>query len=130
VVGLLADPLFVVAIGQLDGHMQPGGDTMDSGLRERLGERLDEGVTPAAVADSHAPQVAVQLAASQEVGERVLLDAGGSPVGEELLVADGLQQRRRHNQPTDPQRRRQRLARRAGVDDPIRIECVTQPSSP
>ena len=82
----LADRVsLVVAVRQLDGHVQPGGDAADGGLRERVGERLDERVAPCAVAGAHAAQVAVELAAGEEVGERVLLDAGGSAVGEELL---------------------------------------------
>ena len=82
---LLADRLLVVAVGQLDGHVQPGGDAADGGVRERFGERLDERIAPVAVAGSHPAQVAVELAAGQEVGECVLLDAGGAPVGEQLL---------------------------------------------
>jgi hypothetical protein len=91
VAGFLSDRLLVDAVGQLDGDMQPGGDAADSGFWERFGERVDERVTAAAVAGSHAAQVAVQLAAGQEVGERVLFDVGGPSVGEELLVANGLQ---------------------------------------
>ena len=66
--------------------MQPGGDTINSGFRERCGKRRSECVTPAAVAGSHAPQMAVEFAAVQEVGERELLDSGGPPIGEELLM--------------------------------------------
>jgi hypothetical protein len=89
--GFLADGLFVVAFGELDGHVQPGGDAADGGFGERFGERLNECVASRAVARSHAPQVAVELAAGQEVGERMLLDPGGSAVGEELLMTDGFQ---------------------------------------
>ena len=32
---LLSDRLFVDAVGQLDGDMQPGGDAADNGFRER-----------------------------------------------------------------------------------------------
>ena len=84
--------------------MEPGGSIADSGVSERRGESIDERVAAAAVASSHAAQVAVELAAGQEVGKRVLLDAGGTAVGEELLVADGLQKRRRHDQPADAER--------------------------
>ncbi|HEX3520053.1 MAG TPA: hypothetical protein VHT29_13555 [Solirubrobacteraceae bacterium] len=35
----------------------------------------------------------IELTASQEVGERVLLDTRCAPVGKKLLAADGLQQR-------------------------------------
>ena len=66
--------------------MQAGGDAGDDGLRELVGERLDERVALPAVAAAHAAQVPVELAARDEVGERVLLDAGGAPVGDELVV--------------------------------------------
>ncbi len=95
VVGLFADPLFIVAVGQLNGDVQPGSDAADSGFWQGFGERVDERVTAIAVAGSHAAQVTVRLATGQEVGERVLLDAGGAAVGEELLAGDrGLAGRR------------------------------------
>ena len=75
--------------------MQPGRDAVDRGVRERLRERLDERVAPRAVAHPHAAQVAVELAALEEVGERELVHARGPAVGEHLLAADGLQQPRR-----------------------------------
>ena len=62
-------------------------------LRELVGECADERVALLAVAGAHAAQVAVELAARDEVGERVLLDAGGAAVGDELRVRHGLQQR-------------------------------------
>ena len=85
--GLLADRLLVVAVGQLDGDVQPGGDAAHRGFGERFGRARRRARHGGAVAGSHAAQVAVELAAGQEVGERVLLDAGGPSVGEELLVA-------------------------------------------
>lgn len=62
---LLADRLLVVAVGQLEGYVQSGGDTPDGGFGERCGERLNERVTPAAVAGSHTPQIAVEFAPGQ-----------------------------------------------------------------
>jgi hypothetical protein len=104
--------------------VQPGGDTTNSGFWERYGERLNERVTPAAVTGSHAPQTAVEFAAGKEVGERVLLDSGGPSIGEELLVGDGFKQGGRHDQPADPERRRQGLAGRASVDNPAGVEAL------
>jgi hypothetical protein len=75
VASLLVDGLFVVAVGELDGHVQPGRDAADGGFGERFDERLNERVASCAVAGSHAAQVAVELAAGEEVGERVLLAA-------------------------------------------------------
>ena len=55
--------------------------------------------------------------------ERELLDPGGAAVGEDLLVGDGVASSAggTTSQP-EPQRRRERLARRAGVDDVLGIE--------
>jgi hypothetical protein len=38
--------------------------------------------------DPHAAQVAVELAAGEEVGKCVLIDARGAEIGEALLVND------------------------------------------
>jgi hypothetical protein len=56
------------------------------GFGQGLGERLDKGITPPAIAHAHASPVLVELAALEEVGERALLDAGDSPVGDDLLA--------------------------------------------
>jgi hypothetical protein len=61
-VGLLADRRLIDAVGQLDGDMQPGGDTADNGFWAHFGDRVDERVVAAAAASSHAAQVTVQLA--------------------------------------------------------------------
>ena len=71
--------------------MQAGGDAGDHGLRELIGECADERVALLAVASAHAAQVPVELAAREEIRERVLLDAGGSAVGDELGVSHGFQ---------------------------------------
>ena len=67
--------------------------------------------------------MAVELAALEEVGERVLVDPVRAAVGEHLLARG---RRRRsaagHDQPAEPQRGRERLARRAGVDDAVGVE--------
>ena len=57
--------------------MQPGRDAFHSSVWERFGSCVDERVARAPVAGSHATEVAVELAAGEEVGERVLFDAGG-----------------------------------------------------
>jgi hypothetical protein len=88
-VRLVEDRLFVVGPGQLDGRVQAGGDAADHGLGEGVGERLDQRGAARPVTGSHPAQVPVELTAGEEVGERVLLDAGGAQVGQALLVADG-----------------------------------------
>ena len=112
----------VVARRQLDGQVQAGGDAADGRLGEGVGQRRHEGLAAARVAKAHPPQVAVEVAARQELGERDLLDPGRPAVGQELLLAHRREQPRRHDEPAEPKRRRQRLARRAGVDHPIGLE--------
>jgi hypothetical protein len=75
-VRLVEDRLFVVGPGQLDGRVQAGGDAADHGLGEGVGERLDQRGAARPVAGPHPAQVPVELTAGEEVGERVLLDAG------------------------------------------------------
>jgi hypothetical protein len=77
--------------GSPDGDVQARGHPADGGLGERVCERVDQRVTASPVAGAHATQVAIQLAAGQRVGERVLLDARGPAIGEDLLADDGLQ---------------------------------------
>ena len=94
------------------------------GLGELVGERLHERVAAGAVAAAHAAQVAVELAALEEVRERLLADPLGAHVGQVLLAADRLEQRRRDDEPAEPQRGRERLARRAGVGDAVGLEAL------
>ena len=123
--GLVEDGLLVVAVGELDGGVQPGGDAAHA--RERVGQCLDEQVLPSAVLSPHPAQVAVELTARQEVRERLLLDAGRPAVVQVLLVGHGVQQPGWHHQPAEPERRRQRLAGRAGVDDAVRRSSLEGP---
>ena len=94
--------------------------TVASGSSVR--ERLDQRVAARAVARAHAAQVAVELAAGDEVRERVLLDPRRALVGEVLLAGGSARRGARDDEPAEPQRGRERLARRAGVDDPLRLE--------
>ena len=121
--GLLGERALVDA-GDLDGDVQAGGDALDRGVRELVGERLHERVAAGAVAAAHAAQVAVELAALEEVRERLLADPLGAHVGQVLLAADRLEQRRRDDEPAEPQRGRERLARRAGVGDAVGLEAL------
>ena len=104
--------------------MQSGGDAASVGVRECVGERIEERIAAGTVAGSHAAQVAVEFASGQEVGEGVLLDARSAPVGKQLLALDRLQESGRDNEPADPERRRERLARRARVDDAIEDKAL------
>jgi hypothetical protein len=68
--------------------------------------------------------VPVELAADDEVGERVLLDVGCREVCRPFLADDCIEQRFREDKPSDPERRCKRLARRAAVDDAVGLEAL------
>ena len=69
--------------------VQPGGDPVaEPPARQLARERRDQRVAPRAVARAHAPQVAVELAALEEVGERELVEHGRAEVVERLLHRD------------------------------------------
>jgi hypothetical protein len=59
----------------LKDQVKTGGDTSNRGLWERVVERLDERVSPTAVARPHATQMAVEFTTIQEVVESVLSDS-------------------------------------------------------
>jgi hypothetical protein len=53
-----------------------------------------------------------------------LLDPRGAPVGEQLLACDRLEQRGGYDEPSEPERRSQRLAERAGVHDAVGVKAL------
>jgi hypothetical protein len=52
----------------------------------------------------------------------VLLDVGGAEIGEALLADDAVDEPGGDDEPAEPERGRERLARRAGVDDPLGLQ--------
>ena len=56
--------------------MQAGGDPGGLQLWEVLGQRREERVASGAVHGAHAPQMAVELASGEEVGEGELVQDG------------------------------------------------------
>ena len=81
-----------------------------------------EGIAPGAVDGPHPPQVVVEVAPRQEVGEGQLLEARRPAVRRVLGRRDRLDETLRHDQPTETQSRGQGLAGRPGVDDVLRRE--------
>jgi hypothetical protein len=62
--------------------VKPGGDAVHGRFRELAGTRGDEQVAPSAAAGAHPAHVAVELAAREEVRERVLVDPRRAAVGQ------------------------------------------------
>ena len=109
---------------RVNGHVEPGGDAVHDSVGEGLGEGVDERSSTGVVSGSHAAQVPVEFTVGEEVSEGELVDASRSVVGEQLLVADRFEQYGWHDEPAEPQRRGERLAGRAGVDDSVRLETL------
>src|SRR3954449_4388031 len=104
--------------------VQAGGDPAHLDLRQPLGERFEQHVAAAAIAEAHPPQVTVELAALEEVCEGELLEARRRDHRIEHLVGEWPDEPRRRDQPTEAQRRGERLARRAEVGDAVRREAL------
>ncbi|GIF66197.1 hypothetical protein Ais01nite_42320 [Asanoa ishikariensis] len=83
-----------------------------------------QGVPAAPVDRTHPAQVPVELAVREEVGERELVHGRRATVGLHLGRGELVDQAGRRDQPADPQPGRQRLARRARVDHPVRVEAL------
>ena len=84
----------------------------------------EERVPPRAEDGAHVPQVTVELAAGEEVGERQLIEDRRAAVGQQLGLGDRPDELPGQDQPTEPQARRQRLARRTGVGDAIGVQAL------
>ena len=74
--GGLDDGGLVHAGGQMCEQMESGGDPADTNGRQVARQRRDQGVPAAPVGATGAPQVAIELAALDEVRKRELLDHG------------------------------------------------------
>jgi hypothetical protein len=68
--------------------------------------------------------VPVELAAAQQLGQGQLFEGRGAPVGRDLRVTQGGGEPGRRDEPAEPDSGRERLARRAGVDDAVRGETL------
>jgi hypothetical protein len=84
-------------------------------------------VAPGPVAAAHDAQVAVIGAGLDEMGEDVLFDHLAAEVGAGPIVPYPFGQHGRRGQPAEAQPGRQRLAHRAGQDDPLGIDALQAP---
>ena len=83
-----------------------------SHVRQVAGQRLEQHVAPTAVDRSHPPEVVVELAALDDVGERELVERRGAHVRGDLGGDQRVDHRGRGDQPAEPQPRGEDLARR------------------
>ena len=114
-----------VGVGrQRHGDVQPGRRAADLVVGQVLAEGRHEPVAPAAVAQAHPAQVAIELAALDERGQRELVERRRAAVGPAALVGDRAGEGAGQDHPAQAQRGRERLARGAEVGDAPRAEAL------
>ena len=78
-------------------------------------ERLQQSIAAGLVQPTHPPQVALEVALADEVGEHLLIEGRRLAVGQPLGGHERLDQPRRQHHEPDPQRRKERLREAADV---------------
>ena len=109
---------------QVGDEVQPRGDARRLEAGQLGAQGGEQGVAPPPVDGAHAPQVAVELAAVEEVGERELVEHRRAAIGEQLGLGDALDELRREDEPAEPEPGRERLAGGAGVDHAVGSEAL------
>ena len=125
--GTRDDVLLVVSGRQLDEGVEAGGDAGDPHPERVSFQRGHQPVSPAAIDEPRSPDVAVVGAGDDELGERELVDRAGVPVRQGLGRADLVDQPPREHKPTQPQARRECLARGPGIDDLFWGQALQRP---
>ncbi|HEX9527320.1 MAG TPA: hypothetical protein VF951_07470, partial [Streptosporangiaceae bacterium] len=115
----LVDP-----VGQPGEQVQPRGGAADAHLGEVPAQRADQEVALRAVAPAHRAQMAFERGVLDERGQRDLVDGRRRHAGDQELVFHVVDQVRGGNDPGEPQRGRQRLARRPDERDQIRCQAL------
>ena len=109
---------------ELEDGLQPGRQAGEPDAGRPLGQGGDELVAAAAVAQPHRPHLAVVGARGDEFGQGQLVQRARHPVGVPLGRGDLRDEVGRRHHPGEPQAGGQRLAHRAEVDDPLRVEAL------
>ena len=97
--------------------MQAGGDPLDTGGREVLGDRRDDGGAAPGQAPPGEAQVPVVGGGAQQAPQHELVEDGAPAVLERLGLGHRAGEARREHEPAEAQAGRERLAGRAGVGD-------------
>ena len=87
--------------------MHPGRDAVDRQLGEMLPERVEQAVSASPVRRARAADVAVVVAAREELGQRELLQGRREDVEEQLRARRLVDEMGRRYEPTQPQRWRE-----------------------
>jgi hypothetical protein len=102
----------------------PAGRADELGVGELARDRGDQGVAPAAVQPPGPAQVAVDVAALEQVGQGELLEHRAAAVGGDALPRHRAGEPLGQDEPPEPQPVGQRLARRPGVGDAVGIDAL------
>ena len=122
--GVGAHPLLAHTRRKRAVHVQPGGDAARVSSGRCCASSLEQQVATATIDRPHLPQVPVELAAAQELGERELFDHRRPAIDVELSRSELLGQLAGRDHPAEAQAGGERLARRPGIHDVIGRETV------
>ena len=110
--------------GQVDEHVEPAAAPGRTPVRELTREGGQQRLAASRVAQAHAPEVTLELAAGDEVGESELPGDLRARVLDRLRGDQGPGEPRRREHPAEAHARRQALARRADVEHAVRGESL------
>ena len=110
--------------GQLDEHVQPAAAPRGRQSGSSRARAASSVCAALCVAQAHPPQVALELAAGDEVGERELAGDLRACVLDRLRGDQRPREPRRRQHPAQPHPRCQPLARRADVEDAVGREAL------
>jgi hypothetical protein len=127
VLGRGPDQIVLGPVGNVGDDVEPGGDPADLGGGHVVGERLDEPVAPAPVGEPGPADVPVVGTVGDELGEGELVEGAGKGAPGPLDRDEVIDQGRRHDEPGEPEARREALRRRSCVDDLVGREGLHRP---
>ena len=114
----------VEVLGKPRHQVQAGGDAGRLQLGQSARELGQERIPQRSIDRAHAPQMAIELAAGEEVGERQLVQDRRSAVGQQLGRAQRLDEVPRHDDPAEPKAGSERLAGGSRVGDAVGVEAL------
>jgi hypothetical protein len=114
--------LLVDVVGQPGKDMETGRRPDRAHIRQVTFKSIEECVAAFAIDRPEPAEVMVELPSLDEVRERELVDGRRTLVRRPFRLSDGGGHPWWDGEPSEAKARRKHLARRAGVDDPLRIE--------
>ena len=118
------DRVLVGALRQVRHRVEAGRQAGEPDAGRVPLQRLDQRGPPPRVHPAHLAQVPVVASRPEQGGQRELVQTRGAAVRQQLLLGDRAGQRRRGEDPAQPDRGRQRLADRAEGEHPVRGDAL------